>query len=109
MGLFDQIVRRFDAEAGLSKLADQIAESCFATVWQHVQGQLLTLESAEARGYIRARGSGVIRRQVEIVADQESVAGKHRGQLYALAVSATIRRVQNHARTVSRQAGLRAA
>ena len=109
MGLFDQIVRRFDGEAALTKLADQIAERCFEAVWQTVQGQLLTLAPAEARGYIRARGSRVLRRQVDAVANRESVTGTERSRLYSLTVNAMILRVQNHAQAVTRNATRRAA
>jgi hypothetical protein len=101
MGWFDQITRRLDSEAGLPALADQIADYCFESVWQRVQGQLLGFAPSEARGYIRARASQVLRVQVRAAADRERMTTTQRTRLYTLTVNSTVQRIQSHARTIT--------
>lgn len=100
MGLWEQITRRFDTECALSKLADQIASRCFDVVWQRVQGQLLGLAPAEARGYIRARGSRAVQSQVQVTADRDGLSRTQRTRLYTLTLNAVVQRVQSHARAL---------
>ena len=103
MGWFDQVMRRFDNEAGLPALAEQIADRCFEAVWQRVQSQLLSLAPTEARGYIRARASEVLRTQVSAAADREKLTTTQRTTLYTLTANTIVQRVQLHARAITRQ------
>lgn len=109
MGWFDQIMRRFDNEAGLPPLAEQIADRCFESVWQRVQGQLLGLAPNETRGYIRARASQLLRSQVSAAADREKMSSTQRTTLYTLTVNSVVQRVQSHARAITSRPTRRAA
>lgn len=101
MGWFDQIMRRFDVDAGLPERAEQVADRCFESVWQRVQGQLLGLAPNEARGYVRARASQTLRDQVRLVADRENMTTTQRTRLYTLAMNTTVQRVQSHVRAIT--------
>lgn len=103
MGLFQAIARLIRPEIELSALADEIADCTFEAAWQRVNGQILALAPAEARGYIRARGAILLQGKTVKVAEQYGVLSIHRSQLYALATEALIQRVQVHARMLLTQ------
>jgi hypothetical protein len=51
----------------LRAMAADAARRCETAVWQHVGPRASTMPLAEARGYVRARSAGIVRRQVELV------------------------------------------
>lgn len=80
-------------ESKLRELAHNIAAKCQSAVQARVAGRIGELALAEARGYVRARGSAVIRREVELaVANQPRLQSVHQ-QLFAMASEAAIRQV----------------
>ncbi len=107
MGLFQQIMRRWNSAPDLSEIADQIADRSFDAVWHRVSRQILTLAPAQARGYIRARGVAVLHQQVALSLSQHRIDAESQPQLYALSVESLIRRVQTRARAITMREPLR--
>jgi hypothetical protein len=54
-----------------TELAERVAGRSRLLVWQRVAARLVTLDPAEARGYIRARAIAVIHEQTDRLIEQE--------------------------------------
>ncbi len=98
MGLFQVIKQRWDSQANLAEVANEVADRCIEAVWLRVQPQVATLAVAEASGYIRARGIAVVQPQLASAVTQHAIAASLQPQLYALTVDAVIAQVQNRLR-----------
>ena len=98
MGLLQLIKQRWTSQTTLPQIADEIADGCVEAVWQRVQQQVSTLAPAEARGYIRARGTAVVQPRLASAAAQHEVSEHLRPHLYALTVESLTRRVQERVR-----------
>lgn len=67
MGLRAFLDRWFQDDRTLRALAADAARRCETAVWQHVGSRASSMPLAEARGYVRARGAAIVRRQVDLV------------------------------------------
>jgi hypothetical protein len=67
MGLRAILKSWFQDDRMLRAMASDAARRCETAVWQHVGPRASTMPLAEARGYVRARSAGIVRRQVELV------------------------------------------
>ena len=67
MGLRAILKSWFQDDRTLRAMAADAARRCETAVWQHVGPRASTMPLAEARGYVRARSAGIVRKQVELV------------------------------------------
>jgi hypothetical protein len=81
------------SDTKLRELAHQIASSCHAAVNRAVGPRIADLELAEARGYVRARSSSLIRHEIEQLVSEQPKLQYSREELEHLASEATIRQV----------------
>jgi hypothetical protein len=77
------VLERFRGESKLNELARDVAERCRHDVWDKVWRRVPAMETAEARGYVRARAAIVVSREVDWVADHSKwVNGSRRQRLF---------------------------
>jgi hypothetical protein len=75
-------------------LADQVASRSRPAVWDRVSHRMPELSGAEARGYIRARGAGVIEVETDrLIAEEGTKAARHRNEILHIAGESVIRLV----------------
>lgn len=58
----------------LAALSERVASRSRLQVWQRVSGRVHTLSPIEARGYLRARGIGVVRSEIAHLINQDGAA-----------------------------------
>ncbi|MBC8352345.1 MAG: hypothetical protein H8E66_10175 [Planctomycetes bacterium] len=102
MRMFQEIKQRWTSHTSLPEIAGEVADQCLEAVWQRVQHQVSTLSTAEARGYIRARGVAVVQPRLASASTEHDVLEQLRPQLYFLTVEAVIGRVQDRLREHAR-------
>lgn len=61
----------FRNESRLVSIVDRVSARAQNAVWQRVRDRVLTMGVHEARGYIRARATAVVEREMSIVAGEE--------------------------------------
>ena len=86
-------------------LADKVASRSRLAVWDRVSHRMHALTGAEARGFIRARGVGVIELEMDRLIEEEGAkVARHRGQIMRDASESVIRLVLEQAQTSRRSA-----
>lgn len=74
------MIRRFAklfqlaSSKAIDSLAGQVAEACTESVYQRVVAQVEAMTLSEARGYVRARASQLVRRQTRLAISQTTDA-----------------------------------
>jgi hypothetical protein len=81
------------SDAKLRELAHHVAARCQVAVQDRVAARLGELQLSEARGYVRARSSTIIRREVDQLVSQQPGLHSVSSQLQRLASEAAIRQV----------------
>ena len=77
----------------IRQLAQQVAASTLQAVESRVAHRLPELQLAEARGYVRARSAGIIRKELDQLLAERPSLQSARGELHRLASEASIRQV----------------
>ena len=100
MNILQLLKSRLSRDISVAESAERIADASFELIWRHVQGRVLTLSPAEARGYVRARARGSLQRAVE----EHPMPTGFKSLVFAQAMDKTLRRVatQTHAIQSSR-------
>ncbi len=101
MGLFQAIKQRWNSQANLVEVANEVADRCIEAVWARVQHQVGTLAVAEARGYVRARSVSIMQAQLASVSTEHAIAASLQPRLYDLTVNAVVAQVQQRLRANS--------
>jgi hypothetical protein len=72
----------------LAKLAERVASRSRLAVWQRVMHRLPALGVIEARGYLRARATTIIREETDRLVEQEgAIAAAYREEIAAAATA----------------------
>jgi len=86
-------------EQKLQEAAQQVAKQARHRVWQRVNRRIACMRVAEARGYVRARASILIEREVDnIMHRSRAFKPSERQQVCRLALNMVVRLVQAQAR-----------
>jgi hypothetical protein len=102
MGLRSILQRWFGDDRTARALSLEAARRCETAVWQRVGDRATTMPLAEARGYVRARGAAIVRRQVELVLlSHPETSAVSRVQVLELALEAAVVRAVDVLRTRS--------
>jgi hypothetical protein len=89
MGLTQWMVDWFIVDK-VAHLAERIAGRSRLATYQRVCERLGSLDSAEARGYIRARAAAVVSQETDKLISQEGIAGNLRGKLLIAAMDSLV-------------------
>lgn len=81
------------SDAKLLELAHDVAAKSQSAVQSRVQSRLGELQLSEARGYVRARSSSIIRREIDQLVAAQPRLQSSRKQLQHMASEAAIRQV----------------
>lgn len=110
MGLIGLLAGLWSAQA-IAEVSRQIAQLSYATVRESVEGRTNGMSRAEARGYIRAKSTPVIRTEVETaLARHSSLKESARQALVTQATERVVRAVHSDVlRQPTRQVVRRAA
>lgn len=102
MGLRSFLQRWIRDDRTLRAVATDVARRCETAIWQQVAARASTMPLAEARGYVRARSAGIVRRQVDLVLlSRGDVAESSRTRILEQALEAAVVRTIDVVRTRS--------
>lgn len=100
MGLF-RLVTRWHSRVKLTDMADAIASRSLEPVWPLVQQRVARLGPHELRGYVRARGSEILREQTEhAITTTQGARPSHVETLLDLATTSLVKLIEARQRTI---------
>jgi len=86
-------------EQQLQEVAQEVAKQARHRVWQLVNRRIATMRVPEARGYVRARASILIEREVDaILHSTRAIKASDRQRVSQLALNMVVRLIQAQAR-----------
>ena len=92
--IWNHLLRQMTGEARLEEVAEHAATRCRHAAWERVRRQINTMGPAEARGYVRARSSIVVYREIDRLLRQDgSLRAASRARLIELTSSSLQRAV----------------
>ena len=95
MALF-QMLNSWRAKITSEELAQQIAQSHWAQVWDRLSDQVWQMSRHERRGYIRARGALLIQKAVEQSVQRRPIRFGSLTKVYALTMDHVVKHVAEH-------------
>lgn len=99
--ILQQVFERFRGEAKMHELVRDVAERCRHEVWERVWRRVPAMDTAEARGYVRARAAIVVSREVDWTAERTKWINSARQQrLFDAALARVTQLIVAEARAV---------